>query len=116
MKFKIWRSVSRQTSPDQFVSKSDTHLREGAVAGSNLNTEGHKLGQVCAERSAKSHTSSVIEQCAASTAAPSILRLSWFWRWHPTNAWLTLKSIGNTTVKPDELARSVLRWKASAIR
>ena len=29
-------------------------------------------------------------------------------------AWLTLKSIGNTTVKPDELAR--LRWKASAIR
>jgi hypothetical protein len=34
-------------------------------------------------------------------------------------AWLTLKSIGNTTVKPDELARSVLRlarWKASAIR
>ncbi|MFZ0152164.1 MAG: hypothetical protein WAM72_28170, partial [Xanthobacteraceae bacterium] len=27
MKFKIWRSVSRQTSPHQFVSKSDTHLR-----------------------------------------------------------------------------------------
>jgi hypothetical protein len=24
-------------------------------------------------------------------------------------AWLTLKSLGNTTVKPDELARSVLR-------
>jgi hypothetical protein len=24
-------------------------------------------------------------------------------------AWLTLKSIGNTTVKPDELARCVLR-------
>ena len=24
-------------------------------------------------------------------------------------AWLTLKSIGNTTVKPDELARGVLR-------
>ena len=24
-------------------------------------------------------------------------------------AWLTLKSIGNTTVKPDELARSALR-------
>ncbi|HTE78614.1 MAG TPA: hypothetical protein VK653_18010 [Xanthobacteraceae bacterium] len=24
-------------------------------------------------------------------------------------AWLTLKSIGNTTVKPDELARSVVR-------
>jgi len=24
-------------------------------------------------------------------------------------AWLTLKSIGNTTVKPDELAGSVLR-------
>jgi hypothetical protein len=24
-------------------------------------------------------------------------------------AWITLKSIGNTTVKPDELARSVLR-------
>jgi hypothetical protein len=24
-------------------------------------------------------------------------------------AWLTLKSIGNTTVKPDELARSMLR-------
>ena len=26
-------------------------------------------------------------------------------------AWLTLKSIGNTTVKPDELARSVLLQK-----
>ncbi len=24
-------------------------------------------------------------------------------------AWLTLKSVGNTTVEPDELARSVLR-------
>ena len=24
-------------------------------------------------------------------------------------AWITLKSMGNTTVKPDELARSVLR-------
>ncbi len=24
-------------------------------------------------------------------------------------AWLTLKSVGNTTVRPDELARSVLR-------
>ena len=24
-------------------------------------------------------------------------------------AWLTLKSVGNTTVKPDELARSVVR-------
>jgi hypothetical protein len=24
-------------------------------------------------------------------------------------AWLTLKSVGNKTVKPDELARSVLR-------
>ena len=33
-------------------------------------------------------------------------------------AWLTLKSVGNTTVKPDELARSVLRLatEASAIR
>jgi hypothetical protein len=25
-------------------------------------------------------------------------------------AWLTLKSVGNTTVKPDELARSVVRF------
>ena len=24
-------------------------------------------------------------------------------------AWLTLKAVGNTTVKPDELARSILR-------
>jgi hypothetical protein len=33
-------------------------------------------------------------------------------------AWLTLKSIGNTTVKPDDWhARSCdLRWKASVIR
>ena len=32
-------------------------------------------------------------------------------------AWLTLKSIVNTKVKPDELALSCdLRWKASAIR
>jgi hypothetical protein len=33
-------------------------------------------------------------------------------------AWLTLKSVGNRTVKPDELARCVCcawRWKASAI-
>jgi hypothetical protein len=29
-------------------------------------------------------------------------------------AWLTLKSIGNTTVKSDELARSVLRLAALA--
>ena len=33
-------------------------------------------------------------------------------------AWLTLKSIGNTTVKPDEwrALSCDLRWKASAIR
>jgi hypothetical protein len=31
-------------------------------------------------------------------------------------AWLTLKSIGNTTVKPDELARSVLRLAAEGER
>jgi hypothetical protein len=48
-----------------------------------------------------------VEQCAASTTAPSILRRSWYWAFD--EAWLTLKSIGNTTVKPDELARSVLR-------
>jgi poly(3-hydroxyalkanoate) synthetase len=28
----------------------------------------------------------------------------------PDEAWLTLKSVGNKTVKPDELARAVLRW------
>lgn len=31
-------------------------------------------------------------------------------------AWLTLKSIGNTTVKPDELARSVLRLAMEGVR
>ena len=40
----------------------------------------------------------------ASTTAPLIRRRAAF-----DEAWLTLKSVGNKTVKPDELARSVLR-------
>ena len=31
-------------------------------------------------------------------------------------AWLTLKAVGNTTVKPDELARSILRLAAEGER
>jgi hypothetical protein len=31
-------------------------------------------------------------------------------------AWLTLKAIGNTTIKPDELARCVLRLAAEGER
>jgi hypothetical protein len=50
-----------------------------------------------------------VEQCAASTTAsfdpPTLVVLEAAF----DEAWLTLKSIGNTTVKPDELARSVLR-------
>jgi hypothetical protein len=43
------------------------------------------------------------------TITPSILRRSSFLETAFDEAWLTLKSIGNMTVKPDELARSVLR-------
>jgi hypothetical protein len=50
-----------------------------------------------------------VGQCAASTTAPSILRPWCFLETAFDEAWLTLKSVGNKTVKPDELARSVLR-------
>jgi hypothetical protein len=46
---------------------------------------------------------------AASTTAPSILRPWCLLRRLSTKSWLTLKSVGNRTVKPDELARCVLR-------
>jgi len=59
----------------------------------------HKLGQLCAERSANQgfHNSSFDPQTLV------VLETAF------DEAWLTLKSIGNTTVKPDELARCVLR-------
>jgi hypothetical protein len=37
-------------------------------------TEGHKLGQLCAERSSIAQTVRGVEQCAASTTAPLIRR------------------------------------------
>ena len=46
--------------------------------------------------------------CEGSTTAPSIL-LRLLLETAFDEAWLTLKSIGNATVKPDELARCVLR-------
>src|SRR5438067_12556244 len=47
----------------------------------------HKLGQVCVEASTNHNIvriKSRVEQCAASTTAPSILRRSWCWRPHST--------------------------------
>jgi hypothetical protein len=70
-------------------------------------SEGHKLGQVLADTSLITqivHIKSTVGQCVASTTAPLIRRRAAF-----DEAWLTLKSVGNKTVKPDELARSVLR-------
>jgi len=69
----------------------------------------HKLGQVCAERS-REITYIVGNKAmrgfhSSSFDPPTLVVLEVAF----DEAWLTLKSIGNTTVKPDELARSVLR-------
>jgi len=50
-----------------------------------------------------------LDECAASATAPSILKELLLLETAFDEAWLTLKSIGNKTVKPDELARAVLR-------
>jgi hypothetical protein len=75
----------------------------------------HKLGQVCAERQR------LISVATMSTARTVGKGMRGF---HSSSfdpqtlvlleaafdeAWLTLKAVGNTTVRPDELARSVLR-------
>ncbi|MFY9839860.1 MAG: hypothetical protein WAK55_25995 [Xanthobacteraceae bacterium] len=50
-----------------------------------------------------------MEPCAGSTTAPFDPQTLVVLETAFDEAWLTLKSIGNTTVKPDELARYVLR-------
>ena len=72
----------------------------------------HKLGKVCAEASANHANHPYKVEAGAmrgfhnSSFDPQTLVLleAAF-----DEAWLTLKSIGNKTVKPDELARCVLR-------
>jgi hypothetical protein len=74
-------------------------------------SQGHKLGELCANPS-------VIAQIVRKTEGGAMRGLRSGSFDPPTlvvleaafdEAWLTLKSIGNTTVKPDELARSALR-------
>ena len=80
-------------------------IRNHLVA--RLSSEGHKLGEVCAEASQITQDYKVAEWGNA-RLAQQLLRSS-----DPgaafDEAWLTLKLVGNKTVKPDELARSVLR-------
>ena len=74
----------------------------------------HKLGQVCAEAPAVDETGTL--QCLAVTIDVRGFRTNAL---DPQSlvvietafdeAWLTLKAIGNNSIKPDELARSVLR-------
>jgi hypothetical protein len=72
----------------------------------------HKLDQLCVEASANhTHRPYRVEGGTmrgfhnSSFDPPTLVVLEAAF----DEAWLTLKSIGNTTVKPDELARSVLR-------
>ena len=66
----------------------------------------HKLGQVWAEASINHANRGAMRGFHNSSFDPQTLALleAAF-----DEAWLTLKSIGNTTVRPNELARSVLR-------
>jgi len=66
----------------------------------------HKLGQVCAEASISHANRGAMRSFHNSSFDPQTLALleAAF-----DEAWLTLKSIGNTTVRPNELGRSVLR-------
>jgi hypothetical protein len=80
-----------------------------SVIGSSR--QGHKLGELCAKPSAIAQIVCKAEGGAmrglhnSSFDPPTLVVLEAAF----DEAWLTLKSIGNTTVKPDELARSVLR-------
>jgi hypothetical protein len=71
-----------------------------------LSSEGHKLGEVCAEALQIMRIHPGKSEGGASSFDPQTLLLleTTF-----DEARLTLKFVGNKTVKPDELARSVLR-------
>ena len=89
-------------------------LRSKAVDRSVVrsSSEGHKLGQVCADPSP-------IMQIVPLKFEGRVMRAFGNGAFDPQTlvlleiafdeAWLTLKSIGNKTVKPEELARGVLR-------
>jgi len=74
-----------------------------------LSSEGHKLGKVCAEAlqitQGKSECGAMRGFHNSSFDPQTLLLLETAF----DEAWLTLKFVGNKTVKPDELARSVLR-------
>jgi hypothetical protein len=77
-----------------------------------LSSEGHKLGEVCAEalqimriHPGKSEGGAIRSFHNSSFDPQTLLLLETAF----DEAWLTLKFVGNKTVKPDELARSVLR-------
>jgi hypothetical protein len=80
-----------------------------SVIGSS--SQGHKLAELCAKPSIIAQIVRKTEGGAmrgfhnSSFDPPTLVVLEAAF----DEAWLTLKSIGNTTVKPDELARSVLR-------
>src|SRR5690348_11011029 len=100
-----------QSSPSEGtpVSSNAVDPNRSVVPSSPL---GHKLGQVCAE-------ASVITQIIRTKFESGAMRGFHNSSFDPQTlvvleaafdeAWLTLKSIGNRTVKPDELARCVLR-------
>src|SRR5215472_17680601 len=83
-------------------------LRNNSAARSS--SEGHKPGKVCAETF--HNRAKIKSECGAmrsfhnsSFDPQTLLLLETVF----DEAWLTLKFVGNKTVKPDELARSVLR-------
>jgi hypothetical protein len=76
-----------------------------------LSSERHKVGKVCAEalqitQRIKSEGAAAMRSFHHSSFDPQTLVLL---ETAFDEAWLTLKFVGNKTVKPDELARSVLR-------
>ena len=72
-----------------------------------MSSEGHKLGKVFAEalQIMRVHPGKLEGRAMRSFDPQTLLLLETAF----DEAWLTLKSSGNKTVKPDELARAVLR-------
>jgi len=72
-----------------------------------MSSEGHKLGKVCTEalQIMRIHPGKLEGRAMRSFDPQTLLLLETAF----DEAWLTLKSFGNNTVKPDELARAVFR-------
>ena len=72
-----------------------------------MSSEGHKLGKVFAEalQIMRIHPGKLEGRAMRSFDPQTLLLLETAF----DEAWLTLKSFGNNTVKPDELARAVFR-------